>query len=302
MNVQDLLKQAAAAAEKSVDLTKPKEGAGGDYTPPKAGTARAIFTGYVEVGKQRSRNPQFGDREEAYLIFEITGKNYPPVQGDDGKMIPVYIAERVSISNHASSLYIDAFNKLNYKGTAKTFGELLGTKCLVKIHHREYTRADKTTGVVAQLRAPVQRSTFDIQAPRTLDPTTDELVEVPIPDPIGGYKLFLWNFATKEMWDSIYIPGDTPEVKDDSGKVIRPARSRNRYQNFIKDAVNFTGSPAHALLANVPSLGDEADAPEPVKEEDKSEPDVPEPVKRSVTRALPELDDTGFDINDEIPF
>ena len=60
------------------------------------------------------------------------------------------------------------------------------------------------------------------------------------------------------MWDSIYIDGTGPDKLDDEGNIIREGGSKNKYQEKIKAAENFAGSPIDELL-NGGSLKTDAD-------------------------------------------
>jgi hypothetical protein len=65
----------------------------------------------------------------------------------------------------------------------------------------------------------------------------------------------------------LFIEGEYPERKDDKGNVTSPARSKNVFQNAIKNAVNFKGSPIYTLLAqngqslDIPTVDEQEDAP-----------------------------------------
>jgi hypothetical protein len=60
-------------------------------------------------------------------------------------------------------------------------------------------------------------------------------------------KAFIWDIADKEMWDSIYIPGEYPERRDADGVLIAPARSKNVIQEKIASAKNWASHPLSSL-------------------------------------------------------
>ena len=71
------------------------------------------------------------------------------------------------------------------------------------------------------------------------------------------------------QWASLFIEGAYPERKDDKGVVTAPAKSKNVFQDTIKRAVNFQGSPMHTLLLtsgqplDLPDVGEDMeDVPE----------------------------------------
>jgi hypothetical protein len=63
----------------------------------------------------------------------------------------------------------------------------------------------------------------------------------------------------------LFIEGEYPERKDDKGNVTAPAKSKNVFQNTIKNAVNFRGSPIYTLLA---ANGQSLDIPQIDEQED----------------------------------
>jgi hypothetical protein len=78
-------------------------------------------------------------------------------------------------------------------------------------------------------------------------PATGESKTLDIPAPVSELKAFFWDGATKEDWDSIYIPGEYPARKDEkTGEVTTPARSKNVIQARIKEALNWKEHPLSA--------------------------------------------------------
>jgi len=69
-----------------------------------------------------------------------------------------------------------------------------------------------------------------------------------VPPPLTELKLFLWDNPDKDQWASIYIAGQYPAYTDDTGKEVRPARSKNVIQEKIMSALNWQGSPMQLLL------------------------------------------------------
>ena len=75
------------------------------------------------------------------------------------------------------------------------------------------------------------------------------------------------------MWPSIYIPDGDDEPAEEG----KEKRSRNVYQNMIKEALNFEGSPIHQYLQ---SQGADLGIPEPAKDvpKDAGKPDSDDPL------------------------
>lgn len=84
--------------------------------------------------------------------------------------------------------------------------------------------------------------------------------------------IFLWDFATKEQWDSIHIEGTYEAQKDAAGNITKPAKSKNRYQEECLQAVNFEGSALQTLLGG---LDGGFEMPDLSKEETTGVPEVP---------------------------
>jgi hypothetical protein len=88
-----------------------------------------------------------------------------------------------------------------------------------------------------------------------LDPENCQKVPVPAPARSDSTnRVFLWDYACQEMWDTIFIDGEyeareAEPAKD--GKPARaavPAKSKNKFQLMIKKALNFQGSPMQKIL------------------------------------------------------
>lgn len=294
----DPIAAAKAAAAKSADLTKPTTGGGGgEYTPPKEGPTRLRFIGYVELGEHPGSAKFPKPRARAKFIFELSGRNHPPIENDDGEKFPIRMDFELPISNHENSNYVALFNRMNHKKDATTFPELLGGGYLGRVYHNK--SGERTYANLNDYKEP-----HDINPPFVLDPETDDYREVKIDEPLSELRLFLWDFPSKPMWDSIYIDGEWPERKDADGKVIAPARSKNVFQNKIREALNFEGS----LVQEIADTGGlelgEDDGLEPDEElvEDAQKP-VTKPKSKAKPKAASAKEpvDESFD-DDDIPF
>lgn len=114
----------------------------------------------------------------------------------------------------------------------------------------------------------------------TLEETIVKAPTIPKED----MMIFIWDLATQAQWDSLFIEGSYEAKKDTAGNITKPAASKNRYQEEIMTATNFTGSPIDIILGGVelPDLGDAGttgvpDVPStPTEVEVPDVPDVPE--------------------------
>lgn len=136
------------------------------------------------------------------------------------------------------------------KDEAKHMCQLLGKHWLVNIIHSDNGKEGAERRVYANVRND-DGYTFRPPVRIVGDELAGDAKEIPIPAPevLSELRLFLWDFPTKPMWDSLYIPGEYEERKDEkTGKVIAPAKSKNVIQEKIKSALNWVGSPMHELL------------------------------------------------------
>ena len=217
--------QALAAqdvAESGIDLNEAVKGGGGGRLLPE-GYAFGRLVEYIEFGNQpqefqgQAKDPAL----EFTLGFALTGQGY---QNDDGTpyIVRTY---NTALSRNEKARAFKLFKALNWKGTAKSFAQLLGETFLVKIKQVPKSKADPKI---------VSRIDLDGFLP-PLDPVTRQ--PYPIAEaPDDMYRLFLWSRPTKEAWDSLYIEGEYE------------GKSKNRIQEQILAALDFQGSPLQQLL------------------------------------------------------
>lgn len=275
---------AAKAVEKGVDMTQATKGGGGDYVPPAEGPTRARLVAYIELGKQD--DPFQGKprkREKCLMVFELSGPKHPPVIKDDGTKMPIRITVEEALSLNDKANFFKIFQQLNYAGKAKHIAQLLGEAYKAHVYHRKYKRRDGTDGVEAELRSKLGGYSF--QAPRYEivgeDGPTGEMAVLKVDPAITPIKMFLWDHADMDQWNSLFIEGTYEERKNEKGEVIKAAKSKNVFQNRIKLASNFIGSPIHALLA---ANGQNIDIPDA---EDGKDPDAAPADDHDVTADIP---------------
>lgn len=217
--------QALAAqdvAESGIDLNEAVKGGGGGRLLPE-GYAFGRLVEYIEFGNQpqefqgQAKDPAL----EFTLGFALTGQGY---QNDDGTPYVVR-TYNTALSRNEKARAFKLFKALNWKGTAKSFAQLLGETFLVKIKQVPKSKTDPKI---------VSRIDLDGFLP-PLDPVTRQ--PYPIAEaPDDMYRLFLWSRPTKEAWDSLYIEGEYE------------GKSKNRIQEQILSALDFQGSPLQQLL------------------------------------------------------
>lgn len=239
--------QAAIASGAAPDQTKVKAG-GGDYTPPKEGPTRLRFVGYFEIGKQKKvYKGQESYVDKVQLVFELSGKNHPPVERD-GVKYPVRITETMTLSQSDKAAFMKVFKAMNYDGKATHMAELLGESFLGHVYHDKWTGSDGKERVTASLR---NDAGYSIKKPFRVDEDDNE-VRVTVDPPLTEIKAFLWNFPSLEMWNSLFIPGE-----------YEGGKTKNVIQEKIKSAQNFVGSAMYAILQGNGEAPDIPDAEKP---------------------------------------
>jgi hypothetical protein len=269
-NAIDFAKLAEQAVATGADHTVKTAGPSGDYKPPAEGPCRLRLVSYIELGKQKGSYmgvPRV--KEEVVLTFELSGPNHAPADTDNGPM-PTRMDVKIPKSLNEKSAFSILFHRMNYKGTAKHFAQLLGQPFKGRVFHR---KAKDGVKVFADLKS--KDTGYAIEAPRFEvtgeDGPTGEWRELVVAPAITPIKLFLWDLADMDQWNSIFIDGTYEEKKDATGKVTMAARSKNKFQNLIKSAANFQGSPIHTLLVN---SGQPLDLPAPGDMGDDEEEEV----------------------------
>lgn len=250
----------AAAAQQTPNMNEAQKGGGGDYVPPKAGPCLVTLVAYIESGIQHVPASTFDpikfpakDEDQVDLVFEVGGKGHEPKVLEDGRKIPERITVTLKKSLNEKAWFYRIFKALNYDGSATHFAQLVGKHFKANIIHsvpkKEGGRVyagfkDKNTGYT--FSAP----TYNPVDPETQLPDMEQVRIFPQPPVVSELKVFLWDYASREMWDSLFIDGVYEEKKDDKGNVLYPAKSKNVIQNKIKAARNFQGSPIAEILGD----------------------------------------------------
>lgn len=230
MTMQEMLALANEAAAEGPNMNEAVKGGTSRLLP--AGYAFARLVEVVELGNhaQEFQGQKKDPAPEIQLGFALYNTADRVYQNEDGTP---YIIRPYSfaLSQNDKARAFLLFKALNWKGTATSFGQMLGQAFLAKIVHEAKSKTDAT--IVSRL---------DLKG---FLPPLDAASGMPYPVPeatIDLMRLFLWARPTKGAWDALFVAGQY-EAKD--GK---PAQSKNFTQEKIMSALNFAGSPLQQLL------------------------------------------------------
>lgn len=262
LNIQEAIAQAAA---KSPNMNEAQGGGDFERVLPVAGLVRLRLVSYIELGKHAGEyqgKPKIS--EKVMLTFELSGPKHPPREIEvDGvkKLIPMTITVNENISLNEKANFFRLFKRLNHTGEYTHFAQLLGKGFLGTIVHAADKKDPKI--IYANLR---DDSGYTIR-PAYHEDLEGNSVKVEVDAPLSPLRCFLWNFASKDMWDSLFIDGRWEDKKDDKGEVIKEGASKNYIQNRIKAATNFAGSPIAEILFSGGDAPDLGDAETPARDE-----------------------------------
>jgi hypothetical protein len=238
----DIKSMTAAVAATSADMNNAVRGGGGTYTPPAEGVARLRFVAYVETGAHMNTLPGKPPKREnqVQLTFELSGPKHAPKVLEDGTKVPHRIGITLNHSLNEKATFYKLFRRMNYKGTATHMSQLLGEAFKGVVTHKVVGEGEQKR-TYANLK---DDSGFTIQPPRYEDPETGEQRELAVDPAISQLRLFVWNAVPEylgPMWESIFIDGQYGTGDN--------VRSANVFQDEIRAAVNFAGSPIESFLA-----------------------------------------------------
>lgn len=260
IDVNNLLALANEAAEYGPDMNEAVSGGSGARLLP-VGNAFAVLIGVVELGKhpQEFNGKAKEPADEVQLTFALMGQGFngEKYANDDGTPYIMRCYPFTMSRNEKARAFL-TFKKMNWKGQAKSFPQLLGQAFFLPIKQQPKSKTDATL---------VSRPDLTGILP-PLDAMTGQPYQVPQVDP-KLFHLFLWEKPTIECWDSIYVDGNY-----DDGE------SKNVTQGTITAALNFQGSPIQQLL-----LANGLPIPSPRKARNK--PATPSDPAAGTTQAAP---------------
>lgn len=251
MNIQEL----AALAASTEDQTETTAGGDFEFTPPVAGLTVGRMIEYIELGIHPQK-PYQGkakpDAEKVRITFELLSptKNIKKVE-IDGKETEITetISATLTKKFGEKAGFKKLFNKMQRgRSDIKHMAQMLNEPFLITIFHNEVEKDGKKTVYANISNADGE---YGISAPVREDPIAGTQTVIPVPEARRPLKLFLWDHANKDMWDSLFVDG-TYETKNAKGEVTQV--SKNRTQEFILSAKNYKGSALETLLAGIGTL------------------------------------------------
>lgn len=211
------------------DMNQTQKGGGERKVFPE-GTTLARLVGVIELGKRpvefqgQAKAPQ----PHVMLQFAMFSQGY--TYDDEGKQPGVIATQDMTLTFTDKSKVKKLFQRMNYKGTAKHFAEMLGEAFLISIKHNKkddklYVNLDLDS-ILPPLE-PISKTAY------------------PVPEaPESYYRLLLWNSPTQQQWDSLII-------KDNEGKPIENQWLHKK----VVEALDYGESALFTLLHGaVPSL------------------------------------------------
>ena len=239
--LNNLMQDVQSAVQTNVvaDMNQTQKGGGERKVFPE-GTTLARLVGVIELGKRpvefqgQVKTPQ----PHVMLQFAMFSPGY--TYDEEGKQPGVIATPDMTLTFTDKSKVKKLFQRMNYKGTAKHFAEMLGEAFLISIKHN---KKDEKVYVNLDLDS--------ILPP--LEPISKQPYQVP-EAPESYYRLLLWNAPTQQQWDSLVI-------KDNEGNPIE-----NQWlQKKVVEALDYNESALYTLLhgAAVPSLSAAAPAAVP---------------------------------------
>lgn len=263
------------------------QGGGGSYTPPAEGVTRLRLVGYFEVGEHTEQSGAYIGKKnkKVQLVWELSGKNHEPTE-HEGKKIPIRMTQELNYSLNEKATFYKLFVELNacHGNEATIFAELLGKEFLGTVVHNTKGEgaAKRTYANLSKIRKAVRLDEDDNEVPIKVD------------EPLTEPKFFVWDIATMEDWDAIFIDGEYPERKDAAGNVTQKAKSKNVLQNKIRSANNFDSLPIAEFIRAGVSAKDEADMDDSLGGDDNSDAipdDEAQQEQREVAAGQADVDD-----------
>ncbi|AHB12115.1 hypothetical protein Paz_18 [Xylella phage Paz] len=273
----------AKAKQVGPNMNEAQQGGGG-YTPPAEGVTRLRLVGYFEVGEHTEQSGKFIGKKnkKVQLVWELSGKNHEPAE-HEGKKIPIRMTQELNYSLNEKATFYKLFVELNacHGNEATIFAELLGKEFIGNVVHstKGEGTAKRTYANLTKIRKAVRLDEDDNEVPVKVD------------DPITEPKFFVWDIATMEDWDAIFIDGEYPERKDKDGNVIQKARSKNVLQDKIRSANNFDTLPIAEFIRAGVSAKDEADMDEALGDDDNTDADAGEDEVHTPADGHADVDD-----------
>lgn len=304
MSAIDFSQNADDVVNISEDLNYSVDGEG--FAPPEAGPAMLRFIRYIEVGKETKEGTNdkgvavMRSYDRAWLYFELVSKKHAPIVSSDGRLFPHVLRVKLNKSMSSRGSYTKVFKQMNFvlgpdgkkvQGPAKHFIQLLGKGYTGTVQHvKGEANEQGKTRIWGTLKDKI--GNVFVNAPFSQDADDEgNLIDKPVSIPVGVEKqmCFNWNGPEtrfEQFWDSIYIP--TPPAGEDG---VAP-KSRNIFQDEIRAAENFEGSPIDLWLKarKGPQAPSQGGSTAPAKKVAKKAPVAPPSTLPDTETELPDDD------------
>lgn len=211
--------------------------------PEAAGKCALRFIGYVETGtKSTPANGKIPAKtaDNIILTFEVVTPRHTVTKKDEKTGEEYIIRDTITVrlrkGSNPKSGFMNFFKRMDYGRGFTHMTQMLGDAFVGEILH---TKDDKGDVKYANLHDG-EAGVYTIGAPVVIDPMTNESTKLAIPEAKGQLRCFLWANANQAMWDSLYYKADKSE--------------ESWMHKAIREADNFNGSPAQALLGGIADL------------------------------------------------
>ncbi|WNV48156.1 hypothetical protein Ql52_gp020 [Caulobacter phage Quill_5.2] len=241
--------EAILALAEGIDLPNQTETvSGGDYERPlpAEGITRLRLIEYIELGKQKK---VFKGEEkwvdQVSIGFELSGPKHPPLENGE----PQIIRWRDTYSMSDRAKFPKLFAKLNHTGLKTHCAQMLGEAFAGRVYHYQKKDGDgKVIATYANLHS--KEDGFSFKGPFRViegEDGTEERVAIEVAPVRSKLRLFIFDRATKAMWDSLFIDGRY-EDREKDGEVI-PGKSKNYWQETIMGAKNWAECPIYDIVS-----------------------------------------------------
>lgn len=211
--------------------------------PEAAGKCALRFVGYIETGTKST--PAKGNipaktADNILLQFEVVTPRHTITKKDDKTGEEYVIRDTMTVrlrkGSNPKSAFMNFFKRMDYGRGLTHMTQMLGEAFVGEILHTKDEKGDIKYANLHDGEAGI----YTIGAPVVIDPMTNESTKLAIPEAKGKLRCFLWNNANQAMWDSLFYKEDKSE--------------ESWMHKAIREADNFNGSPAQALLGGIADL------------------------------------------------
>jgi len=237
MNIEEYntsIKEAGLNARKSAEEALGNE-------PLNKGGCTVRLQAVVELGLQKSSNPEWNDKFERRLSFEVCSKAHNTGKAGElnHRLLHLYVPVATTFS--PKTLESRLLSALDYNKDKGNVTDHLGQPFKGVIKH-----VVKDGRVLEKLR--VSPDDYEFSAPINEDLETGEVSILNVPELLRKPLMFLWENPYMpdgmylEAWNSLYVEG-----------VYKDGNSKNTLQNIIKGGLQFKGSRLENLIEDAKS-------------------------------------------------